>query len=71
MCSSDLPDDLSDPDSWHLPSALDPTLKSQGNAPSRLIQQVAFLARHLEARYQGIPQDVEWTFDGEDRKSVV
>jgi hypothetical protein len=26
---------------------------------------VAYLARHLEARYQGVPQDIEWTYDGE------
>jgi phosphohistidine swiveling domain-containing protein/glycerol-3-phosphate acyltransferase PlsY len=29
-----------------------------------LIQQAANLARDLERRYHGIPQDIEWTFDG-------
>ncbi|MFW6359903.1 MAG: glycerol-3-phosphate acyltransferase [Chroococcales cyanobacterium] len=33
--------------------------------PQRLIQDVATLVRDLEDRYHGIPQDVEWTFDGE------
>ncbi len=33
--------------------------------PPALIQQVAQLARHLELRYHGIPQDIEWSFDGE------
>jgi phosphohistidine swiveling domain-containing protein/glycerol-3-phosphate acyltransferase PlsY len=61
----DLPDDLTDPDSWLQPQALDLAVEGNGSAPSRLIQQVAFLARHLEARYQGLPQDVEWTFDGQ------
>ncbi|MBE9066745.1 glycerol-3-phosphate acyltransferase [Leptolyngbya cf. ectocarpi LEGE 11479] len=33
--------------------------------PSRLIQQIAYLTRHLECRFGDIPQDVEWTYDGE------
>jgi phosphohistidine swiveling domain-containing protein/glycerol-3-phosphate acyltransferase PlsY len=40
----------------------------QGNAgqlPPDLIRQVALLARDLETRYHGIPQDIEWSFDGE------
>ena len=32
--------------------------------PPRLIQQIAYLARHLEHRFGDIPQDVEWTYDG-------
>ncbi|HEY9845516.1 MAG TPA: glycerol-3-phosphate acyltransferase [Candidatus Caenarcaniphilales bacterium] len=35
-----------------------------GDLPPQLIQQVALLARDLEARFHGIPQDVEWSFDG-------
>jgi pyruvate,water dikinase len=46
-------------DDQHLP------VEGQGNVPIRLIQQVAYLARHLEARYHGIPQDIEWSYDGE------
>ncbi len=30
-----------------------------------LLRQVAFLARRLEAHSHGIPQDIEWTYDGE------
>jgi len=33
--------------------------------PPVLIHQVAVLARHLERHYHGIPQDIEWSFDGE------
>lgn len=33
--------------------------------PDRLIQQIAYLTRHLERRFGDIPQDVEWTYDGE------
>ncbi|MBT9315038.1 glycerol-3-phosphate acyltransferase [Leptothoe spongobia TAU-MAC 1115] len=32
--------------------------------PDRLIQQIAYLTRHLERRFGDIPQDVEWTYDG-------
>ncbi len=38
--------------------------KSSGDVPERLIQQVAYLVRKIEATYHGIPQDVEWTYDG-------
>jgi len=40
-------------------------LYSSQNLPSNLIEKVAILARELEAVYHGIPQDIEWTFDGE------
>ncbi|MFM7323966.1 MAG: PEP/pyruvate-binding domain-containing protein, partial [Nodosilinea sp.] len=50
---------------WRLPAALSLTVEGQGTVPSSLLQQVAYLARHLEVRYQGIPQDLEWSFDGE------
>jgi pyruvate,water dikinase len=52
-------------ESWILPDALTLTVEGTGQTPGRLLQQVAYLARHLEARHQGIPQDVEWSFDGE------
>ncbi|PSB04431.1 glycerol-3-phosphate acyltransferase [Merismopedia glauca] len=32
--------------------------------PTQLIQQVAQIARELETRFQEVPQDVEWTYDG-------
>ncbi|ESA32936.1 phosphoenolpyruvate synthase pyruvate phosphate dikinase [Leptolyngbya sp. Heron Island J] len=33
--------------------------------PDRLIQQIAYLTRHLEQRFGDIPQDVEWSYDGQ------
>jgi phosphohistidine swiveling domain-containing protein/glycerol-3-phosphate acyltransferase PlsY len=39
-----------------------------GDLPPRLLQQVAYLARQLEQRYHGMPQDIEWT--SEQRNSV-
>jgi pyruvate,water dikinase len=41
------------------------SLAVRGQAPNKLIQQVADLTRHLENSFHGIPQDVEWTFDGQ------
>ncbi|NER00481.1 MAG: pyruvate phosphate dikinase PEP/pyruvate-binding protein, partial [Cyanothece sp. SIO2G6] len=35
-----------------------------GDIPPRLIQHVAYLVRHIEDYYHGIPQDMEWTYDG-------
>ncbi|MBE9136519.1 glycerol-3-phosphate acyltransferase [Nodosilinea sp. LEGE 07088] len=50
---------------WQLSEALTLTVDGSGQTPSRLLQQVAYLARHLESRFQGVPQDIEWSFDGE------
>ncbi|HSM80796.1 MAG TPA: glycerol-3-phosphate acyltransferase [Nodosilinea sp.] len=50
---------------WQLSEALTLSVEGSGPVPSRLLQQVAYLARHLESRYQGIPQDIEWSYDGE------
>lgn len=36
-----------------------------GDLPPPLIRQVALLARELEARFHGIPQDIEWSYDGQ------
>lgn len=52
-------------ESWILPDDVTLEVEGQGDVPPRLIQQVAYLARHLEARYHGIPQDVEWSYDGQ------
>ncbi|MTJ54192.1 pyruvate phosphate dikinase PEP/pyruvate-binding protein [Anabaena sp. UHCC 0253] len=43
-------------------------LQFQGNGkiPQSLIKQVAYLARRLERRYLGIPQDIEWSYDGQN-----
>ncbi|MDF5719125.1 MAG: glycerol-3-phosphate acyltransferase [Rhizonema sp. PD37] len=40
-------------------------LEGEGRVPPALIKQVAYLARHLEERYHGIPQDIEWSYDGQ------
>ncbi|MBR8833325.1 MAG: glycerol-3-phosphate acyltransferase [Stigonema ocellatum SAG 48.90 = DSM 106950] len=40
-------------------------LEGQGQVPPALIKQVAYLSRHLEERYHGIPQDIEWSYDGQ------
>ncbi|HEY9295224.1 MAG TPA: glycerol-3-phosphate acyltransferase, partial [Phormidium sp.] len=37
----------------------------EGDVPLGLIRQVAILARELENRYHGIPQDIEWSYDGD------
>jgi phosphohistidine swiveling domain-containing protein/glycerol-3-phosphate acyltransferase PlsY len=54
---------------WRLPDEIElsvqGTVQGTGKIPARLIQQVAFLARHLEEHYHGVPQDVEWSYDGE------
>ena len=50
---------------WQLPAALTLAVEGQGTTPALVLQQVAYLARHLEARYHGVPQDIEWTYDGE------
>ncbi|HEY9830466.1 MAG TPA: PEP/pyruvate-binding domain-containing protein, partial [Stenomitos sp.] len=40
-------------------------IEGSGDLPLSLIEQVAIVARELEARYHGIPQDVEWSYDGQ------
>jgi pyruvate,water dikinase len=52
-------------ESWILPNDRALEMEGSGDVPARLIQQVAWLARHLESQFQGVPQDIEWTFDGE------
>ncbi|MCD8487255.1 MAG: glycerol-3-phosphate acyltransferase [Desertifilum sp.] len=41
------------------------TSASTGDVPPHLIEEVAQLARQLEERDRGVPQDVEWTYDGQ------
>lgn len=50
---------------WLLPEDRELEVEGTGEVPSRLIQQVAYLARQLESRYRGVPQDIEWSYDGE------
>lgn len=61
--------DLAASPDWRLPSDLELPmfpLTETGDVPSRLLQQVAYLVRKIEAAYHGIPQDVEWTYDGQN-----
>ena len=46
-------------------SSATPRIEGSGDLPLALVQQVALLARQLENRYHGIPQDIEWTYDGQ------
>lgn len=41
-------------------------IEGSGDLPLSLIEQVATVARELEARYHGIPQDIEWSYDGQE-----
>jgi phosphohistidine swiveling domain-containing protein len=40
-------------------------LEGKGKVPAPIIKQVAYLARHLEEHYYGVPQDIEWSYDGQ------
>ena len=59
---------------WKLPARVElevqpakeqPVAHQTYKAPPELISQIAYLTRHIERQFHGIPQDVEWTFDGE------
>ncbi len=51
--------------SWILPEENEIIVEGTGDVPQQLIKQVAFLARHLESVDRSIPQDIEWSYDGE------
>ncbi len=55
----------SDLERWQMPDGVVLPVMGQGETPGRLLQQVAWLTRQLEQHYHGVPQDIEWTFDGE------
>ncbi|MBW4651851.1 MAG: glycerol-3-phosphate acyltransferase [Kaiparowitsia implicata GSE-PSE-MK54-09C] len=40
-------------------------VEGEGDVPRAVIRQAAVLARDLERRYHGVPQDVEWVHDGQ------
>ncbi|GAX42075.1 pyruvate phosphate dikinase PEP/pyruvate-binding protein [Tolypothrix sp. NIES-4075] len=40
-------------------------LEGTGLVPQALLKQVAYLCRHIEERFHGIPQDIEWSYDGQ------
>ncbi|MEX0270264.1 glycerol-3-phosphate acyltransferase [Leptolyngbyaceae cyanobacterium UHCC 1019] len=50
---------------WMMPDDLILEVEGVGEVPPRIIQQVAYWARQLEAHYQGVPQDLEWSYDGQ------
>jgi phosphohistidine swiveling domain-containing protein/glycerol-3-phosphate acyltransferase PlsY len=55
---------ISDQPTWQLPEDQELPLEGNGTVPPQLIQQVAYLARQLETHFHGIPQDIEWSYDG-------
>lgn len=50
---------------WRIPAALTLQISGLGEVPHRLLEEIAFLARHVEARFSNIPQNIEWSFDGD------
>lgn len=48
-----------------LPDSADLAIAGAGSVPWRVVQRAAYLARQVERHYHGIPQDVEWTYDGD------
>ena len=44
---------------------LSPLIEGTGDLPPALVEQVALLARQLEDLSHGIPQDIEWSYDGQ------
>lgn len=45
-------------------NSLPEILGESEDLPPSLLQEVAHLARDLETRYHGVPQDIEWSYDG-------
>ncbi|MBE9200781.1 MULTISPECIES: glycerol-3-phosphate acyltransferase [unclassified Nodularia (in: cyanobacteria)] len=41
-------------------------LEGSGQVPQSLIKQVVYLVRRLEKQYNGLPQDIEWTYDSQN-----
>lgn len=39
-------------------------LSAQHSMPADLVQEIARIARDIETHYQGVPQKIEWTYDG-------
>ena len=56
--------ELPDDSSWQT-QEMTLAIQGHGQVPKALIGRVAYLARHIENSFHGIPQDIEWTFDGE------
>ncbi|MEM8505016.1 MAG: glycerol-3-phosphate acyltransferase [Cyanobacteria bacterium P01_D01_bin.1] len=58
-------DELPEGSHWQMAQETTLAVQGYGQAPKELIGQVAYLARHIENSFHGVPQDIEWTFDGE------
>ncbi len=48
-----------------IPTEISFPVEGSGDVPHHIIQQVAGLARQIEQRYHGVPQDIEWSYDGQ------
>ncbi|HAC62045.1 MAG TPA: pyruvate phosphate dikinase PEP/pyruvate-binding protein [Cyanothece sp. UBA12306] len=44
---------------------LDSAIETSRDVPDHIIEKVAILARDIEDLYHGIPQDIEWSYDGQ------
>ncbi|MDJ0713700.1 MAG: glycerol-3-phosphate acyltransferase [Prochloraceae cyanobacterium] len=44
---------------------LQANIEGVGDIPQKLIEEIAIIAREIEDLNHGIPQDIEWTYDGE------
>ncbi|MBE9006417.1 glycerol-3-phosphate acyltransferase [Fortiea sp. LEGE XX443] len=40
-------------------------IEGTGQVPQAILKQVAYLAHRIEKRNHGIPQDIEWSYDGQ------
>ncbi|WOB44743.1 pyruvate phosphate dikinase PEP/pyruvate-binding protein [Thermoleptolyngbya oregonensis NK1-22] len=53
----ELPEDTPDPEAF--------LVEGTGDVPLAVIRRVALLTRQIEAQFHGVPQDVEWSYDGQ------
>jgi pyruvate,water dikinase len=61
----DTPNDSDRREPWRLPKGLALNVEGEGDVPQSIIKQVAYLVRHLEYQLGSVPQDVEWSYDGQ------
>ncbi|MBC6419382.1 MAG: glycerol-3-phosphate acyltransferase [Prochloron sp. SP5CPC1] len=43
----------------------EPKVEGEGDMPAPLLKEIALVSREIEQLYHGMPQDIEWTYDGE------
>ncbi|MEC4852238.1 MAG: glycerol-3-phosphate acyltransferase, partial [Jaaginema sp. PMC 1079.18] len=63
-----LPENLADSKASEIAQPDSPdeiVIEGRGDVPQKIIREVALLARNLERQFRDIPQDIEWTYDGE------